>query len=281
MLKLRPTLLLVLAVWLAMLGDSWGQSHRPSPTAGKAGNPPQTESTGGQQPTSANQRGTDDSPLVIKIIPPDSPQNKGTQEGAQQYKITSPEWLGVIFNGLLVLVVFLQFVWMIRQERWLKLTAQVAAVVERSYVNVDNFSLLAFDVNSTTATAYFQIWNSGRIPGVLTDVIFKYHIGLNIPPQPDYTNPFRGGLAVVRPTSFITQPVRLTQPVTLAQRAITQEEYDKIVSREWCVFVWGVISYTDAFKDIHKTAYCIKLVRQINGIFAPEIEGGPPYNYVT
>jgi hypothetical protein len=68
MLRPRHTIL-GLALLVAMLGNSWGQSQQPSPSGGKGVQPPYTQPHEPTQTPKTDQRGTEQAPVVVKILP--------------------------------------------------------------------------------------------------------------------------------------------------------------------------------------------------------------------
>jgi hypothetical protein len=68
--------ILGLALLLAMIGDSPGQSQEPSPSSANSGNPPQEQSSPNQQKSAIDLRGTAQFPLIIRSI-------KSKEEAAQ------------------------------------------------------------------------------------------------------------------------------------------------------------------------------------------------------
>jgi hypothetical protein len=68
---LRPRHIpLALAVLFALLVDSWGQSQRPSQEGGEGkSQPPQAQAVPAQNQTTTDKRGTDEAPLIVKVLP--------------------------------------------------------------------------------------------------------------------------------------------------------------------------------------------------------------------
>jgi hypothetical protein len=75
---------LCVAISLAISGVSWGQSQKPPASS----NPPSNENT---QPAPRDQRGTDQSPLAIKIIPGTDSKQKTEQEERERKEKTDIE----------------------------------------------------------------------------------------------------------------------------------------------------------------------------------------------
>jgi hypothetical protein len=266
----------------------WQKSRSPRATspiheqATNAPSNPEPQQKSGAAPNSqgasdSNQNGSPPPAPAAGQAVSGPPQEKPATEERRPEKFSLDWWLDsptTIFSGLLVAVVFLQFAWMVRQEKWLRVSALVQAAVERAYVSVDNLG--AHGDNNIIDLVTFQMINSGRIPAQTKEVIFKFFIGASIERAPNYENPLRGTAAIIRPSAPITQPVRFTDPI------VSTETLRKLETREWCVFVWGRITYTDPFGGPeHVTGFAVKGVRQINGNYLFEIEGGRAFNYMT
>jgi hypothetical protein len=97
---------------------SWSQS----PPA-NSGNKPQAKTAASKQEPKHDQRGTEASPLVIKALKTDDETDKERhyreQEAATNVRL-------VYFTGGLLLVALLQFVAMLRQEKWMRRSVEIA-----------------------------------------------------------------------------------------------------------------------------------------------------------
>jgi hypothetical protein len=116
MLKPR-NVILALALLLAMLGDSWGRSHRPSPRTGQPSSPPQTQAPSDQQKAAPDTRGTEQSPLIVRSVR--SKEDAATDAADHQAQATANRW-ALIFSAGAVVGAFIQafiFIVMIRTSR--------------------------------------------------------------------------------------------------------------------------------------------------------------------
>jgi hypothetical protein len=101
MLKPRHAVL-GLALLLALLGDSWGQSQEPSPSPEQTvSSPPQPNSAAGGQNTDQEQRETEKAPFIIKILPPTETEQKPNNAAAQKPDKTASnlslsDWIAAI-----------------------------------------------------------------------------------------------------------------------------------------------------------------------------------------
>jgi hypothetical protein len=114
---------LLLSLALMVAG---AQSQEPAPGPSKTSQPPQAQSKSAKQQAAADKRGTDKSPIVVKVLPAPKTKNETDREAKEHDEKTTNEKLLVLFNGLLVAVVFLQWIWMIRQEIWMRKNVTVA-----------------------------------------------------------------------------------------------------------------------------------------------------------
>src|SRR5438445_5064153 len=67
-----------------VVGIAAAQSQPPAPSAGKVDKPPQNEPRRSKQAPQSDQRGTEKSPIAIKIIPAPKTEAEATQEKADR-----------------------------------------------------------------------------------------------------------------------------------------------------------------------------------------------------
>jgi hypothetical protein len=111
-----------LALLIAFAADSWSQPQ------------PEAQSQGGQQQATSDQRGTDTSPFVIKILPPINNPEEAKRPAKHEYD-KEPEWWLVKLTGVLAFIGFLQtavFGW---QGIQLRKTVKHLAISERAHVS--------------------------------------------------------------------------------------------------------------------------------------------------
>lgn len=97
--KLR-CLVVALALLAAFASDSWGQSRR---------NPPE-KTTPAQQPAAPDQRGTEQSPLVVKSIPTPKTHEETAADEAEKKDKSNSDWWLVKLTGVLAGIGFLQLI---------------------------------------------------------------------------------------------------------------------------------------------------------------------------
>jgi hypothetical protein len=111
MLKPRQ-IVLGLMLSLALCGECWAKSQRPPPTEWKAGQPEQQQpnAPAPQQPPATDQRGTDQSPFIVKTLPTQSAQEDAEQAKKEREARASNDQEVIKFNSRLVIIGCLQLV---------------------------------------------------------------------------------------------------------------------------------------------------------------------------
>jgi cobalamin biosynthesis Mg chelatase CobN len=108
---LRPQqIVLGLALLLALCAESLALSQRPSPTERKAGQPEQQQSQAPKQAAATDQRGTEQSPLVVKVQPPHETETEAAAKREEREQRSANEQETIKFNRFLVIIGALQLV---------------------------------------------------------------------------------------------------------------------------------------------------------------------------
>src|SRR5271155_1038262 len=87
----------------------------PSPSAGESQRPPQQKPSAANQPAGNEQRGTEDRPVVVKVLPSEKTETERAQEQHDRFEKSSSDWWIVRLTGALALVGILQFLALIGQ----------------------------------------------------------------------------------------------------------------------------------------------------------------------
>ena len=96
------------------------------PTPTKSSNEQENEAKGNQQnPGVIGTITPQPVPLVSLPITPDT-KIKSTEESQNKNDKTTADWWLVYFTAALVAVVFMQFLWMVRQEKWMRRNVEIA-----------------------------------------------------------------------------------------------------------------------------------------------------------
>src|SRR5260221_8795277 len=82
------------------------ESNRPAPSSRKANQPPQSQSTSPNQPSAPDQRGTEQSPLVVKSLPPPNADEEARRQQEERENKSSADWWMVRLTGVIGLIGF-------------------------------------------------------------------------------------------------------------------------------------------------------------------------------
>ena len=100
--------------------------QQPSPSARKVSQPKQEQAASSQQTTNPDQRGTEQSPLVVKVVPAPKTQQETDQEAQDRKDKAANDRHIVWFSGALVIIGFLQFLVYTYQAKKLRETVKSA-----------------------------------------------------------------------------------------------------------------------------------------------------------
>ncbi len=98
------TLTIVFVILLAC--SAWAQSQVPSPAPSESGHKPKANPAQHEEASAKDQRGTETSPLFIKVVPPTAIEPEPTEEHEKARNYTSSEWWLVYLTGALSAVTF-------------------------------------------------------------------------------------------------------------------------------------------------------------------------------
>jgi len=100
--------------------------QNPTPSALKSSKPQQQKTTTTQQPTATENRGSQDSPIFIKQLPPVQSQAEANQDTQDRKDKSANDRELVLFTGILAVVGFLQLLVFGFQAYWLRATVNAA-----------------------------------------------------------------------------------------------------------------------------------------------------------
>jgi hypothetical protein len=293
-----------LVALLILTGVAFAQSQQPP----AKGYPPANNAT---QPPAPDQRGTDQVPITVKILPTPKPKpDADKEERERQDKAEVDKKLAfetqrvadytdrlVLFTVFLFCVAVVQaalFVWQLFYMRagvrdakdaataaLLQANAIIAA--ERPYI----FALPPANNEflPTGAAAFYPeapgnplpklgltFANVGKLYGTMVECRAEIVFD-NLPSEPIFSpsTPTPKGAIIVRPN---------TQTDTIiveAVRKLTAKEAEEIGAGRKSFYCFGYIKYTDPFGWLHTKGFCFKMTF---GKPTPELGGGTAFNYL-
>ena len=257
-------LVIALALFAAFASDSWGQSKRA----------PQPQPAAQQQQAAPDQRGTENSPVVVKVLPAQEDENKAKESAKEHDEKRKLDADTLWLSQLTVVIIFLQFLIFCAQAFFLwgtlKATATAAQAAidaaalasrhERAYmfsgpaeVTDTGEGGVIFDHAQGTLIVKIEVENSGRTVGILKKIRLGFSAELPTSKVTVYEGDgFRDmvyDLAIKAGIKcFLTSVLSPLPPIT--------------------TFVIGYIEYLDIFKEKHFSRFCIRL--EPDGSFFPD-----------
>jgi hypothetical protein len=282
------------------VAPSLAPSQPPSPGAREPSSPQKPQSNAGQQAPGSDQRGADQVPPTVKVLPTpksqteiDDEQRRADEHAANERGLTTATWALAGFTMLLAMVALGQiglFLWQLRLIRESLDDAKIAAEAaregaraardsadtaklsmiagDRAYVHQDGFRWISHLVPSTNK--YFwrlhPRWvNSGNTPTRALNVYIKYEL-LDTELPDDYS-------FSVDPN--VTAALTGISPKGIIESAyydISGDDLRAVMDRTKYLYVWGIARYRDVFPNTeeHITKFCS---------FARDITGNPLIAY--
>jgi hypothetical protein len=278
---------------------SWLQT--PTPTPSKTRNPKQQQSAASQQPAANDQRGTEQSPLVVKTLESAKSQIEAQKESDDRKRKTANDGWVVILTGVLAIVAIGQLGVYLYQA--IKLRETVRAAGEQSKTMERHIGEAARSANAMEDIATkIQEGNKAILRAYLTVTVGDIHlfqerkgpgqIDLKFEARPNLTNtgntPARNvGIRIVADILPIPIPSDFHFPlpeseiknagiVGAHQKVILAGTVDSFVpdaeigmikeGRTKALGVWGLITYDDIFGMSHQTKFGQWIMWNPNGV---------------
>lgn len=277
------------------------QSQRPFPSPGIKSNPPQAQTPSKQQPTEADKRGTEQSPLIIKTINPPKTQAEADQERKEHEDKSSQDWWLVRFTGFLACVAFLQLVTFVFQAIYLykgfEATAKAANAAdasakaltasERAYLFVtiimktpdaENIAGIADkEPQYNEGIVKLIVTNHGKTPAILTAYPYTTEVLTSNEIDKKIDKLTSDDIETWVPFG----PVVIDSNTALKEWStgffINDKKWRQISMEEAFLACIGCLHYQDIFGKTHKTVFCWKY-EQFSGF---HYDKDPKRNYRT
>ena len=230
-------------------------SQQLPPTKGKSG---QT-----QQPSATDQRGTQQSPIVVKVLPTPKTNEEAIQEAKERNekealdrRITDATDNIVYFSKILAAVAVLQFLALIFQAWILRRTVNTSRASERAYVTMSHEAPGVVFETEGLFYLTIKIKNYGRTPAKVTDTLLKPVIlppGEKLPPKPNY---IRDRENLESPKAFLVRD----DYFIVTEYFDTKEQILAIQDGTAILYLIGYVDYVDAFDKRHRGGYARKYV---------------------
>jgi hypothetical protein len=243
---------------IVIIGTADAQSQPPPPSAGKPGKPPQDQPRRREQPAARDERGTENSPIAVKIIPTPKTETEAAQDKAERDAKATTDRRMVWLTGALVLVGAIQaFVFFIQARRLretIDATRDTTDVMRdtaqrqlRGYVFATEGRVVNLANPGLAPVAQVIIKNAGQTPAY--NVTCAIGFGADPPIDPDQIVPRNVTTkASLAPGGDTEQRSEAPGPLNSALHA-------HILRGTKVLYVFGVIRYADIFETKHFTRY--------------------------
>ncbi len=266
-------ILLVLALSLASIGNSLAQFQGQAPF-GELRQPEPVQAQPPEQPVLADPRGTEQSPLIVKVLPTDNPGEAPQDHGS----VT--DWLLAILIVLLVLVGTGQGIVFAIQAKRLRETVQSLMSGESAVIHLTGLDASLLLPGSAYAdeperpgvplpAIACEFINIGKTTAIIKEVRGELFLGAQFPAEPAYAySKVRRGEIVIRPEK------NTVEQLFEYNRNFTKVEIELIKERKANVLFFGYVKYSDVFGRLHTK--CFGLMCRSPNIFQA---WGRAYNY--
>jgi hypothetical protein len=252
--------------------------HNPSPTPREITNTDQSKTHQTQQPSSADQHGTENSPVFVKVVPTPKTQQETANDAQENKNKSANEAELVKFTGhlfwatvALALIGIFQLIAFGLQARRLRQTVEAAKESSEAYVRGERALILYVKTDGyvlspaeegkqgQASCCCFSLLNYGKTPAKMTAIQAELQIG-STKDGPDDTSVFDDTGADIVP-SIIPQGGDIPQVAYFRDKShvITADELRDIQETK-SRFLWLciLVRYEDIFRSnpVHKTTLC-------------------------
>lgn len=236
---------------LLFCGCAFAESQPPTPTPAKSGKQKQAKTAEAKQESGKDLRGTDESPLVVDILPsknadkiaewkPEKENEKSTLDRLTAYATVSLAGITAL------LALFTAFLWWKTRELVMdakdsaqrQLRAYVSVETgEMEYVNgaIANFQVIFYNAGQTPAHGFRQFVSIG-----VRDFPFRDKLDQTVK-DPD------GGVSILHPGAKVLS--------SIAQPVIDETMRKEVTDGRSAFYLWGSAIYKDAFDREHVTIF--------------------------
>lgn len=256
---------IVSALVIASPGDAQSQRRPPN----------QNEVLRAQQPPPADQRGTSEAPLVVKVIPGDDAEEKSTQEAADREARRQLDASTFRLGIATLVLAFLQIVAIGVQALflWLALRANSTAAeaardsadssvrTQRPYLYITGIEFVAGDEVGAT----YRIENIGNTPAILQKSSTEIRCLPALPISPDYS----------AQRTWQERVVYSREVIAGMRCALPRGEKTVVGADGFTIYFYGYVVFLDVFGKTRRTGFCYAFGKDK----AFSRAGGPAYNY--
>jgi hypothetical protein len=229
---------MALMLLAAFSSDSFGQSKKP----------PAPQAQPAQQQAAPDQRGTQNEPVIVKVLPAQDAEAKAEKDSAEQEEKRKLDRDTLFLTKMTVGIIFLQLLIFILQALYLRGTliattkaanaAESAAKTADKAIELSESASLTVDMWSVEnwgtpqPTVKFHIYNSGKNTAQILELVCRAPVAVELPETPNYTDAPKSPVALIaigsRNESALRPPFSPEQIAAIEAGAVTLFVYGKI-----------------------------------------------------
>lgn len=250
--------MLRIAALILALGASsaiWAVSQGPAPSSPKQAQAPNTQSSIYKECPAPNQRGSEDAPFVIKVLPSPNTNPPSAYQTCQQNNEPSPDW-GLTLATILIAVftggvfVFTARMWWTARDTAKRQLRAYMGVSEEMHVpggKIGGHGKVTFQpfMKNYGSTPAYNVWVEGNA-GIFkkSEIGPSFHYRIKKTP-----NPSKGTMS----------PGQTNYIVCETEEDISDQTIKGINFSDDALFVYGTVHYNDAFTKPRKTNFCFEI----------------------
>lgn len=267
----------IAVIVLVLLVADTAYSDNPTPSSGKESQPEQQQPKSRKKPPAKDDRGTERTPLFIKVVDapkaqvdPEQNKNDANEKPSTYWGLTANGWTAV-FTGLMVAIVLGQLFLFLRQLRYIReslVDTKVAAdAAQKSADAAERTVSTMKDTAERQLRAYLVVENAQIIPNPQRINIIIRNTGQT--PAFDVQHwgsasmkafPLSTTEDFPAPSGLLFMSKNTVGPGITVHKYIVIPLFSAIdtaelVSGQKAIYVWGDVTYRDAFNVIRHTRY--------------------------
>jgi len=246
-------------------------SQEPPPTPTILSQPQQNKTKPKQTESNYKERGSDELPLIVKIIDTNEPKSKEGNQTKTANENTTVNWLLVFFNGLLAIFTFGLYV--STYKLWkttnrvanatkdaadaAKKSAESLPLIENAYIFVE----VEEDIDKKAAKIPFNelkivvitVRNYGRTPAIIKEACLWMDTDVAEIPEENRVHVPGGEEIKIIPGVVLSNGKSISQNAQVV--VATTTEWDKIKNGQTGWHCWGSIKYENIFEGICEVGF--------------------------
>ena len=245
-------LICFVALLMGLGTDSWSKPPSPSPT--EASQNPENPTKPTDKPTSKEERGTENLPIFIKILPTSEAQTKPDETANNQQDDSPSDWWLVVPTISIAVIAAIQTLVFGWQGIQLKRTVEATHRSERPYLfpTPPLAGLIPPSPNKFPSIDYaFQ--NHGKTPAITAELRVEIILAKQLPRKPVFTHSEKQIGSTILDATFKTLP-----RTTNFNSNLTEAETQEVIAGTQSFFFFGYAKYTDIFGFTHTDGFGLR-----------------------